>query len=897
VSCAHEVLRALAGGVCPLCPEAHEPRLHAREVDTDQVQEHRGTGGERALGETVLDDASLAGGREAARVPVQVTVLNLDASGSGRAAECLNAPDRVGAASARGVHGRRRVKSMASHALPLLGGAAGGGTEPQVTTVQTQAPDLQEVHDRGIGVGRAEREDAGDRVSPDRLTLAHELHDRVEGARGNAELAHLPLLGAEHGRVSTPRTREADASDPHALALDVIGGALASEIVDDVGKGDAPRGDLGIEDGARIGEESKSRRHDGNVPIPGALVNAASLPEVKAVLGVRKYVCSRCGADGHSARTCGRSPVRHDRARRMARNAQAAIAPTPTVVTPTLTAALAAKLYRKVRRRLGYLYLREFVRDAWPEIEAGVDADRDWNWHLDAICDHVQWMLEGWLIASGHAAARTIAPDSRALCTPFVQNLLINAAPATLKSKIVMVFAPAWMWLRAPTWSHAALSGNSDNVTRDSNACRDLVQSEWYRTTFQVTWTIRSDVAAVGKWKTTAGGERISRGLSAAATGIHVDALFCDDPETASEVWGEAARKATRTNWAAYQNRVNSEAYSIRIMVQQRLHPDDLSSTLLDMGNWAHWYAAVEFDARHVCTTPWGWTDPRAANDNVPRNMHPARFSDKVLADARVALSLQYQAQYNQRPDNVEGSMFKRANLRFWRREGARGERPMLARPDGCLDRETCPAIPLPKLDAVALTLDGSGGSMSGDRAGLLAVGLAGVERFVLADRTRRANGAGSMARMIMELIAWLLEEFPDQPGVKKIVVETKALGVSVIEKLEEYIRDGKLVGVNIVPVDPKGDSKEARAVAMEADINESHRLYVEDGASWLTSGHDRDDVGFIAELCSFPGGKHDDRVDALSQLWRYFAVNKTIAKMAAAVAAMRTARPHRPAM
>lgn len=610
-------------------------------------------------------------------------------------------------------------------------------------------------------------------------------------------------------------------------------------------------------------------------------------------LKAKPYQCKRCGEFGHNRRTCGRAPVRREdpdalRAKRLAKQG---ILPTPTdapAKPPTLTAAMAAKLYAKVRRRLGYLYLREFVKDAWPVLEPTVDIERDWNWHLDAICDHVQWMLEGWLLATEHPAAADIPRESRARYVSFVQNLLINFAPATLKSKIVMVFAPAWMWLRALKWSVACLSGNPDNVTRDSNACRDLIKSTWYRGTFNITWGVRSDIDSVSWWQTEAGGERKSRGLSASATGIHVDAIFCDDPDDAAKVWGEPARKDVRLSWSAYGNRVNSLEHSIRIMVQQRLHTDDLSSTLLGSGLWEHLFAAVEFNPAKRCSTVWGWSDPRQAKNE---NMHPRRFTPKVLADERTRLGIQYQGQMNQDPENIEGGMFKRAALRFWRRDGAQGERAMLARPDGCPTREDLPAIVLPKLDAVALSLDGSGGSMDGDRAGLLAIGLRGQERFLLADRTRRAPGAGAMARMILELIHYLNEEFPDQPGVKKIIVEVKALGVSVIEKLEEFIREDKLIGVNIIPVDPKQDNKVSRAVAMEADINESHRLYVEDGASWLTSGHDKDDAGFIPELCAFPGGKHDDRVDALSQLWRYFATNKTIVRMQAAMAASRGGR------
>lgn len=542
-----------------------------------------------------------------------------------------------------------------------------------------------------------------------------------------------------------------------------------------------------------------------------------------------------------------------------------------------LTREVAAKQLRRYMRAMAYRHLKHFVRQAWPVVEPGVNPA--WNWHLDAICDHIQWFLEGWLIATGRG--HLVHPDSPAWkvqgderSRTVVQNLFVNAAPATLKSKIAMVFAPGWMWLRVPSWTVACVSGNPANVTRDSIQGRDLVTSPWYRSTFDVTWVIRSDVDAKEKWQTTAGGERVSKGLQSTPVGLHVDAIFLDDPDDMHKVYSEAERKATKGHWDAYGNRVNSLAHSLRMIIQQRMHVDDLTGQVQTTGDWAKLEIPVAFDPRFRSTTPWGWTDPRSvANEN----MHPERFTPEALAKEKRRLGpVMYEAQYNQRPESIEGGMFKREWIRFWRPSGAQGERAMLERPPGCRSREEVPAVALPaKANWMALTVDGTFGSESAaaSRVGLLCVLGRGGDRFVLADRTRKMSGVNEMVQEIVKLV----NQFK---GVKVVVVEKKALGAAVVEALQKLIRDSKLRQVAVIEIDPKGDSKESRASAMQPDIFAGN-LYVEDGAEWLVSGQGDDDNGFVGELCAFPGGRHDDRVDALSQLWRHYAVHASMGRTA----------------
>ena len=87
------------------------------------------------------------------------------------------------------------------------------------------------------------------------------------------------------------------------------------------------------------------------------------------------------------------------------------------------------------------------------------------------------------------------------------------------------------------------------------------------------------------------------------------------------------------------------------------------------------------------------------------------------------------------------------------------------------------------------------------------------------------------------------------------MLIEAKANGDAILDTL----RGSLPPGVQMVGIDPEG-GKEARAAATEPFIKAGNVLLPEDslGYSWLP--------GLLSEFDDFPGGKHDDQVDALTQ-------------------------------
>lgn len=588
------------------------------------------------------------------------------------------------------------------------------------------------------------------------------------------------------------------------------------------------------------------------------------------------------------------------------------------------------RIAKAARALLARRHLADFVRQA---IAAGAVhglAKVEWGPHLDALCFATQMQLESWLVAYGHGTPEMIERQARAwqatgavwedgqpepwLRYVLVQNEVDNMPPGTLKSTIVMICANAWIWLWCETFAWGAASGIDANVSRDSNATRDLVRSKWYRETFGIVWDasedldpedqvddsedpeigIRSDNDAVSDWSTTAGGRRYSRTVQRGFTGMHVDGTFIDDPDDADKVWNEAARLRPQNRFTrAIENRVNDEHRSIRKVMQQVVHVEGFSAYLLSIARWspqnpkgwAQLCIPAEFGFQPEEApreTPYGWKDWRTTKGEI---IHP-RLSPGVLADKRSKLP-GYEGQYNQNAQRTGSGMFEWRLSRFFVFQGE-NVATLRRRPELCPSRIDQPpvVIRLEDLDRITLSIDAAN-SLNPNPAdgkkisavGLIVGGCRDEQRFILDDRTR-VLGPSKMYRAIFDLIrAWPLG---------RILVELKAMGPSVIDELTRAIRrgwyldpdtderivllgpDGDPTRAVVEAFDPGKDSKEQRAHGMLPPW-EQGLMFFHDGAPWLYPQVDENrktvDEGCLGEVCTFPASRRTDRVDSISQL------------------------------
>ena len=277
--------------------------------------------------------------------------------------------------------------------------------------------------------------------------------------------------------------------------------------------------------------------------------------------------------------------------------------------------------------------MRNFVWYAWHVVEPGTPLA--WNWHIDAICEHLE------AVTSGQ-----------------IQNLLINIPPGHMKSLIVSVFWPAWEWIDNPSLRTLFSSYAMPLALRDSVRCRDLVTSDWYQERFTPPWRIRSDQSSKTLFQNTETGWRYSLSVGGSGTGFRGNRIIADDPLNAKETYSKIARDECIFWWdKVMSSRLNDMRVGSKVIIMQRLHEEDLSGHVLDLGGYEHLCLPSEFDPLRRTHTSIGWTDPRT----MPKELlFPDLFPAFVIAEAKKNLGpIDYAGQHSQLPAPMEGAMFQ----------------------------------------------------------------------------------------------------------------------------------------------------------------------------------------------------------------------------------------------
>lgn len=321
---------------------------------------------------------------------------------------------------------------------------------------------------------------------------------------------------------------------------------------------------------------------------------------------------------------------------------------------PTLEAVLA----EKGRRRLA-----DFVRAAWPVVEPG--RPLRWGWHLDAMCDHLEAVTRGDLT-----------------------NLLITIPPGCTKSRLVGVFWPAWTWLpgRWPECRWLFFSNADDLATRESMACRRLIESEWYRTHYPDAVQITTDQNTKTWYENDRAGHRQSMSVLASVTGKKGDVIAVDDANDAEKVQSAAVRDQINGRWDnAIYDRVIDFKIGRRVVIGQRTHTSDLIGHIKATGpEFVELCIPEEFDRARRFSTPIGWSDPRQKDGEFLR---PDQFEgpQKAAAIRRLG-SIGYATKHNQNPTDPGGNRFKKDW--FKHRYQARGDYLVLRRDGEAAARE-----------------------------------------------------------------------------------------------------------------------------------------------------------------------------------------------------------------
>lgn len=422
------------------------------------------------------------------------------------------------------------------------------------------------------------------------------------------------------------------------------------------------------------------------------------------------------------------------------------------------------------------------------------------NWHIRAIA----WQLD-----------RVRRGECR--------RLIITMPPRSLKSFTVSVAWPAFVLGHHPTQKIMAVSYGEDLAIDLARQCRRIMESGDYQRIFPRTRLTRSAAADL---ETSKGGRRFSTTNGGVLTGLGGDIIIVDDPQKPEDAQSEARRRST-IGWfeGTLSTRLNDKEHGAIILIQQRLHEDDLAGHLLAKGGWEH----LDLPAIAIQDE----TIPLSADEVHHRKagdiLHPARESREALERQRQEMgSYFFEAQYQQKPVPVEGYMIRPGWFKRYAdapdvKRGAR----------------------------VVQSWDFAVTDSAGSDYTVCVTALVDRNQVWLLDVFRDKLNYPDQKRKFAEQAK--------RHGANVILVEKAANGHPLLADLRAHNVAGVPSPIGIQPVGGKVERLSIHSSRIEAGD-----IFLPKQAGWLEP--------FLHEITAFPNGKHDDQVDAFSQLLQWLS-------------------------
>jgi predicted phage terminase large subunit-like protein len=453
--------------------------------------------------------------------------------------------------------------------------------------------------------------------------------------------------------------------------------------------------------------------------------------------------------------------------------------------------------------------LSEFLRAAWPQTEPGQNLL--WNWHIDDIIDALYELVEGHNL-----------------------RLIVNIPPRCMKSLLVSVMLPCWIWAHNPT--KAFMFGSySFGLSRDhAYKRRTILHSDWYRQSFDV--HPAGDRDNLAEMSNTHGGMMYSTSVSGTSVGRGADYLLLDDPNNPKETESEVVRESTlawfRLNWATRANQKDARW----LIIQQRTHEQDITGFCLQQGGWKHLKIPMYREGASATTR-----DPRTKEGDL---MWPERFGLTEVDPLRRTLGpYGTSGQLQQNPAPAEGGLIKRAWIRHYEEKDGR-----LDVGDYKIDPMNC--VRFCTVDPAVTEKD--------------------LENQSDPDYTVMA--AWALFHSTRGTLLLLLDLIRDRMEGPSIIGRLKAfhdhwkfavIGIESIAFQKMLFQQAKKDGLPVREIGQKEDSiyridrdKTARALGA-TPLMADGRFYVPTYAPWLGDA--------IRELTLFPNAAHDDVLDCVA--------------------------------
>lgn len=291
------------------------------------------------------------------------------------------------------------------------------------------------------------------------------------------------------------------------------------------------------------------------------------------------------------------------------------------------------QIYKEALENDFHFFVKQAVKILEPE------TDFKWNWHIEVICRYCEHLLEQMLFK---------APNQS------LQNLDINIPPRMMKTLIVSILFPAWVWTRYPWIKFLCASRSYGLATSFNIKRRDLIQSRFYQSMWPI--EIKDDVNTTEKFANIYNGFMQSISALGKVTGEGADILLSDDLLDAMDAFSRVKRSAVNT-WfsSAFYNRVQDKKKCIRININQRLHQLDVSGHIKENHpSFKRLIMPQQMTEKQL--SDCGFVDERSPGEFL----FPDRYGEKEKEDEYKSLGVYgYSGQHQQNPVPEGGGIIK----------------------------------------------------------------------------------------------------------------------------------------------------------------------------------------------------------------------------------------------
>jgi predicted phage terminase large subunit-like protein len=324
----------------------------------------------------------------------------------------------------------------------------------------------------------------------------------------------------------------------------------------------------------------------------------------------------------------------------------------------------------------------------------------------------------------------------------------------------------------------------------------------------------------------------MSTSVGGPLTGRGGNIAILDDPMKAQDTFSESARRSVK-EWFSNTllSRLDNKSEDSIVLVMQRLHVDDLAGHVLEQGGWTCLNLPAIAENEHDIPIGPG----RVYRRKIGELLHADREPQSVLDEAKYEMgSMAFAAQYQQQPVTEDGNLVKWSWFRFYDEAPQRmiGDKIIVSWDTALSEKELASY-------SVAVVVQ-----VRGETVHVLDVIR---ERLEYPDLRRRVIALHRQWRYACNSYS--------------LLIENKGSGMGLIQDLQRE-------RIHAIAINPEGDK--AMPMNNQTGRIEAGSVFLPRRAPWLED--------FQRELCAFPGGRHNDQVDAFSQaLNRAFAPRRGI--------------------